>query len=39
MWNPSALFMKYRATYTKACYDLVLHMSFTAASLYSIWFL
>lgn len=38
-WNPSALFMKYRATYITAFYDFTKHAVYTGATFYSIWVL
>jgi omega-6 fatty acid desaturase (delta-12 desaturase) len=38
-WNPSALFMKYRSTYTSALYDVTRHSLYTGITFYSIWLL
>jgi omega-6 fatty acid desaturase (delta-12 desaturase) len=36
-WNPSALFMKYRSTYSAALYDSIQHAVYTGATFYAIW--
>ena len=38
-WNPSALFMKYRSTYTSALYDVTRQSLYTGVMFYSIWVL